>query len=194
MTARLANLKGSRHSLRASIRRMTIRLVVLALALLVGSTSARADVVDRGPNGFTVRTAVTIAAPPDRVFATLVRVGEWWDPAHTWSGDARNLRLDATPGGCFCEALPAGGGVRHAEVVYVESGKLLRLNGSLGPLQSMGVNGSLTWQLEKSGEGTAATVTYVVGGYVPGGADALAAPVDGVMAIQIRRLKALLER
>lgn len=174
---------------------MRTRFTTLTLAaLLAGPAVAHSEVVDKSPNGFTVRTVVTIAAPPDRAFAALIRVADWWDPAHTWSGESRNLRLEAAPGGCFCEALPNGGSVRHAEVVYVAPGTLLRLNGALGPLQSMGVSGSLTWQLEKSGEGTTATVTYVVGGYVPGGADALAGPVDGVIGTQLRRLKAAVEQ
>jgi uncharacterized protein YndB with AHSA1/START domain len=151
-----------------------------------------ADVVDTSPAGFTVRTVVTIARPPAQVYAMLLEVGRWWDPEHTWSGDASNLRLDARAGGCFCEALPSGGSVQHAVVVHVEPGKLLRLSGALGPLQSMGVSGSLTWEIAPEGNGSRATVTYAVGGYLPGGPGALAPAVDQVVGGQLRRLERIL--
>jgi uncharacterized protein YndB with AHSA1/START domain len=75
-----------------------------------------------------------INAPPAKVYAALTDgVGGWWDPAHTFSHNSRNLSLDAKPGGCFCERLPDGGGVQHMSVVYASPGKLLRLTGSIGP-------------------------------------------------------------
>ena len=52
--------------------------------------------------------------------------------------DAKNLSIDARPGGCFCEKLPNGGGVEHARVVYVAPREVLRLSGALGPLQGVG--------------------------------------------------------
>src|SRR5262245_59802378 len=110
-------------------------LVVIALV----SSTARADVVDSAPNGFTVKAAIVVAAPAAKAWAALLEPRGWWDKNHTWSGDASNLSLDASTGGCFCEKLPAGGGVRHMTVVYADPGKLLRLTGGLGPLQDLAV-------------------------------------------------------
>ena len=168
--------------------------LLMVLAAVVAAVPAMAEVVNRGESGFTVRTVVTIAQPPDRVYDALAHVADWWDPAHTWSGDSANLRIDAKAGGCFCETLPNGGSVEHATVMFIAPGKELRLRGALGPLQSMGVTGSLVFDLVEVSGGTQATVTYVVGGYVPGGAGVLAVPVDGVIGGQLRRLKAFVER
>jgi len=165
-----------------------VALLVLAPAL------AGAEVVDRSAAGFTVKTVVTIAASPERSFRALVDdIGRWWDSAHTWSGDARNLSLTAHPGGCFCETLANSGAVVHAVVSYVAPGALLRMTGALGPLQQHAIAGTLTWQFSATAQGTSATVTYSVGGYFPGGIEKIADPVDQVIGAQLQRLKAHLE-
>jgi uncharacterized protein YndB with AHSA1/START domain len=176
---------------------MTRPLGWAAILFVLGAPSPiAAEVVDSARDGFTVRTTVTIAATGDAAFRALVEeIGTWWDPEHTYSGRATNLRLDPVPGGCFCETLAGGGGVQHAVVVNVVPGELLRLRGALGPLQGAGTAGVLTWQFSaQPGGGVTADVTYVVGGYYPGGLDAVAAAVDSVIGDQLRRLKAYLER
>ncbi len=157
---------------------------------------AHADVTDRSPGGFTVRIVKDIAVPPETTYVSLVRhIGEWWDASHTYSGDSKNLSIIAEPGGCFCEALPDGGGVQHATVVNVAPGRLLRMSGALGPLQAGGVTGSLSWEFEKSGSAaTRMTMSYVVGGYLPGGLDKLADVVDMVLGRQADLLKAYAEK
>ena len=95
-----------------------------------------------GPSGFTVRITVHVAAPPSGVFDALTMPSRWWNPQHTFSGDASHLRLELKAGGCFCETLPNGGSVQHLTVVYVDPGKALRLRGALGPFQSLGVDGA----------------------------------------------------
>lgn len=162
--------------------------------VLAAAGPAHADVVDKSPAGFTLKTSVSVAAPAERTFRALVDIGAWWSSDHTYSGDAKNLSIAAQPGGCFCEKLPNGGGVEHGRVVQVQPGTLLRLDAALGPLQSFGVAGSLTWQVEKAAQGSTVTLTYVVGGYAPGGLDALAGPVDAVFVEQIQRLEAYLEQ
>ena len=155
----------------------------------------RAEVLDKAANGFQSKTVVAVAAPPAQVYDALVRsVGQWWDPAHTFSGNARNLSIAAEPGGCFCEKLPDGGGVRHLTVVYAAPGQKLVLTGGLGPLQGMGVSGNLTFELAKAETGTRLTMQYNVGGYLPGGLQSLAEPVDQVLGIQVRRLKSFAEQ
>ena len=66
----------------------------------------------------------------------------------------------------------------------------LRVIGSLGPLQGMGVTGSLTWEFEQVPEGTKITQTYVVGGFPTMPFEKLAPLVDGVMSGQMKALKA----
>ena len=172
---------------------MRTRIAVVAACLFLMPRPSAGEVVDRAANGFTVRSEVTVMAGPDASYAALARVAEWWDAAHTWSGSAGNLRLEAKAGGCFCESLPNGGSVEHAVVVYAAPGQMLRVRGSLGPLQATALSGSLTWQFERAGDATKIILTYAVGGYFPGGADALAGPVDGVMSLQLGRLRAFVE-
>jgi hypothetical protein len=47
--------------------------------------------------------------------------------------------------------LKDGGSVEHLQVVYAAPGQGLRLRGALGPLQTEGVDGTLSWAL-KPGE------------------------------------------
>jgi uncharacterized protein YndB with AHSA1/START domain len=167
-------------------------MLIAGLALLTAG-AARAEVVDAQPNGFEVRHQVVVAAPASTVWATLVTPSKWWASAHTWSGAAANLSLGAASGGCFCERLLNGGSVLHMTTVNAVPGQKLVLAGALGPLQSSGASGALTFLLaEKDGQ-TTVTVTYDVGGYFKGGLDKVAAPVDGVLGQQVAGLKAASE-
>lgn len=167
----------------------------LALAVLVlAAGPAKPDVLDSAANGFTVKVTVNIQASPDDVYRRLIGIGDWWDPAHTFSGDAHNLTIDAKPMGCFCEKLPNQGGVRHMEVGYAAPGKLLVLSGPLGPLQFIAATGSMKIQLSPAGAGTKLEVTYTVVGYQPAGMTSWAAPVDSVLTGQFTRLKNYIER
>lgn len=163
-----------------------------ALALLAAG-AARAEVVDAQPNGFEVEHEVVVAAPADAVWDVLVQPSKWWSPAHTWSGSAANLSLGAASGGCFCERLPNGGSVLHMTTVQAAPGHRLVLSGALGPLQTSGATGALTFLLAEKDGATTVTVTYDVGGYLKGGLDKWAGPVDGVIGQQVAGLKAAVE-
>jgi uncharacterized protein YndB with AHSA1/START domain len=78
---------------------------------------------------FVIESTVTADAPPASVYRDLIRVALWWNPEHTWSGSARNLKLSPSAGGCFCEKLVDGGSVQHGRVIFAQPGKLLRLEG-----------------------------------------------------------------
>lgn len=170
------------------------RFVVACLLSLVAAGPAAADVVDSSPNGFTLKGTASVAVPPDTAFRALVDVAAWWDKDHTYSGDAKNLSIAPQPGGCFCEKLPTGGGgVEHGRVVNVLPGSLLRLQSALGPLQQLGVTGSLSWEITTSASGSTITMTYAVGGYAQT-LEKLAPLVDQVLMRQLSLLKAHLDR
>src|SRR5690606_20424159 len=137
--------------------------------------------------------ALIEAAPHDVYRALSTSVGDWWNPQHTFTGDAGNLSIDVRPGGCFCEAFPDGGGVEHLRVVHVAPDRMLRLSGGLGPLQAFGVAGSLTWKLEEADGANSVDVTYVVGGFMEGGLERIGAPVGAVIGEQLGRLKRVVE-
>jgi uncharacterized protein YndB with AHSA1/START domain len=165
----------------------------LALLLCASPVAARADIADSSPNGFTVKFSATLRPPPAEVYQRIVRVAEWWDSGHTFSGDSHNLSIDARAGGCFCEKLPDGGFVRHLEVVFAWPGKLLRLYGGLGPLQGIAAAGPMTFQLKPEQAGTRLDLTYSVSGYGPQGVASWAGPVNEVLGAQFARLKSYVE-
>jgi uncharacterized protein YndB with AHSA1/START domain len=194
------------NAFHAHASRVTILSMALAGLLLLGapagaSASAPADVRDSSSNGFTVFVSVRIAATPGDVYRHLVRnVGRWWNSEHTWTGNAAFLTIEDTVGGCFCESFKSGGGARHMTIVYVEPGKVLRMSGGLGPLQEMGITGSLTWKLTSlapegtQGSSTRLDVTYAVGGYMAGGLGSIAGPVNDVITGQVERLRNFIEK
>lgn len=168
---------------------------MFALTLLLMPSAALAEVKSSSPNGFEVETRSVVAAAPAETWAALVRVQDWWSDDHTYSGSAANLRLDPRAGGCFCETVPQdGGSIEHLRIVYARPGKTLRLHGGLGPLQAQGVAGTFTWALKAVPGGTEVTQTYIIGGNLRGGGEALAPAVDKMLAEQLGRLKAHLAR
>jgi uncharacterized protein YndB with AHSA1/START domain len=154
---------------------------------------ARAEVVATSAAGFTVRVVTEIAAPPQKVYEALVKPEHWWRSDHTLSGKAGNLTLDATAGGCFCEALPDSGTVKHQEVVLAAPGKQLVMRGALGPFAATAVTDAFSFKLDADGDKTKVTVTFTAAGYLAEGFDDWAKKTDFVVSTQAARLKQLVE-
>lgn len=171
----------------------TLPALTMAAIALVAPAATHAAVVQVTPSGFAIRHEATVAATPAKIYEALVSVGSWWSSDHTYSGDAKNMTIDARAGGCFCERLKDGGGVEHARVVLAMPAQALRLSGALGPLQAHGTTGSLTWKLSAAANGTTLQLTYNVGGFIDGGFEKIASPVDSVLGEQFQRLKLFVE-
>lgn len=164
---------------------------VLALAF-AGPATAELD--NAGEHGFSVTHAVQTAASPDAVYEAMTgRIDQWWNGAHSWSGDASNLYLRTGPGGCFCEKLPGGGHVEHLRLIFERPGSELRFDGALGPLQTMPVTGRMIWRIEAADPGSRVTFVYHVTGRPAGGLAGIAPAVDGVIGEQLERLRTLLD-
>lgn len=179
---------------------MRLALAALVLPLAV-ATPARAELVKQTDTGFAVQHSVTVSTDPEATFAMLRTPAKWWDKDHSWTGNAENLYMDSQAGGCFCELIPneattesgvpqrsLRGSVQHMQIVYVDPGRLLRLTGALGPLQSEAINGSLTFTLKPVKGGTRVVMDYVVGGFSRTGFGDIAPAVDTVMVAQLSRL------
>lgn len=167
-------------------------LAALGIAL---ATPASAEVMSSSAAGLTSRNVVEVKASPAETWAALVQPARYWNPEHSWSGNAANMTLDPRAGGCFCESLPASqGSVEHARVIYADPGTQLRLSGALGPLQSEALAATLTVNLKPVDGGTRIEWTYVVGGFANFDLVQLAPVVDGVMGEQANRLADLLGR
>ena len=107
------------YRLRANPKAVSVKLYIM---IALGAALSSAEVVDSAAGGFTVKITHQIKSAPDDVYHRLLNVGEWWNSAHTFSGDAHNLRIEDHLGGCFCEKLPNNGFVRHLEVVSAAPG------------------------------------------------------------------------
>jgi hypothetical protein len=168
------------------------RSLLCGLVLAVAATPAAAEVTARSDNSFTLAFVRPVPASSDAVLAAIGRPAGWWSDAHTYSGSASNIRLDLTPGGCWCEDLP-GGGVKHAEAILVmPERRLVRFDAPFGPLQAIGADAilTMTWADAIDGPGRTLKWSYVVSGQ---GAGAMADAIDGVLSEQFERLAAHLE-
>lgn len=167
---------------------------VVSSILLATAAPARGEVIDVAQGGFTVRTAADVSAIPRAVYLGLVVwIGSWWDSEQTYSGDARNMQIDPTNGGCWCERLPNGGGVEHGRIVWLDPEKTVRFIAVPGPLQEMPVQGIMTWTFRAGTAGTRVEMTYTAGGYVKGGFAPVAKVADQVLTAQVQRLKRFIE-
>jgi len=157
----------------------------------VPAAASQADAPSAGHIEF--HYAFKTNAAPDRAYAAITGIARWWDSSHTYSGNASNLSLDARAGGCWCELLADGGSVQHMTVLTAMPGRMLRLSGGLGPLQSAPVTAVMTWTIKRDGNGSEVDMSYLVSGYVRGGLDAIRADVDGVLSHQVERLHAYID-
>lgn len=180
------------------------RFLALLLAMApVLSVAAGAEVVRKSDAGFVSGAELDVPGKtPLQVWQVLIAPAGWWNPLHSWSGDAANLYLDPQAGGCFCELLPRPkdapddvrrGSIEHMRVIAAMPPKLLRMSGALGPLQGEALAATLTVTLKplpgKGAEGgTHVTWSYVVGGYMRMNIDEIAPLVDEVMVEQFQRL------
>ena len=173
---------------------MRIRFSALALAAALGAFPAHSEITSSSAIHFDIESRVTVAATPARAFEALGNVSAWWSGAHSYSGDAANMRIELWAGGCFCETLPDGGTVEHMHVIQALPGRVLRMSGGLGPLQEEAVAGTLTWTLRAVPGGTEIVSRYLVSGHVRGDTGSYAAPVDAVLREQFERLRVHLAR
>lgn len=166
-----------------------LTLAILGLAFVA---PVWADISQKSASGFTSTFRDEIRANGDEAWAVIAQLPRWWSDEHTYSGKASNLSLDLRPGGCWCETWPAGA-IEHARVLLLMPGRSLRLQGQLGPLQALPVQGVLTLSLPVREGRTSLSMTYRVGGPADVGLEDLASAVDRVMGEQFKRLKAAIE-
>lgn len=180
------------------------RFSVFGLGLLAfAAQPVQAEVTSTADNGFVVHHEVRVAADPEAAYAMIRSPAKWWSPEHSWTGHAENFYMDAQAGGCFCELIPATGdsrertlrgSVQHMRILYADPGKMLRLSGALGPLQSEALAGTMTILLKPAADGTEISFDYIVGGYMRFAVSDIAPAVDAVIGEQALRLAKVLGR
>lgn len=160
-------------------------IAVVALALATGGGQAKVAAV--GPTGFVVEHSAEVKGSAKAAYDAFVKVGSWWGANHSFSGDSKNLSIHTKPGGCWCEKLPNGGFVKHMDVVHAAPGSMLVFSGGLGPLQFMGVAGSMTVSFANANGVTTVKLRYDVGGRDEKNFEDISKAVDGVLAEQFAR-------
>ena len=161
---------------------LLLGLTVLGSGLAV---PARAEVIERHPDGFVLRVSAPVEAGRGQAFVSVGDVAHWWNGAHTYSGDSANLSLPLEVGACLCERLADGSIFEHGRVVSVTRQSEVRLEAPLGPLNGKASKAELTFSWEPAAGGTVIlTLTFTVEGE---GLGAFAGPVDQVMTDQFRR-------
>ena len=73
-------------------------------------------------------------------------------------------------------------------MIYAARDSVLRLQAALGPLQALAVTAILTFAITEKDGKTILQLSYRVSGNDAAGLQDLAAPVDGVLADQLKRL------
>ena len=171
---------------------MLFRTFAMLLLAATPVAPAFAAVESAHPDGFLVRHEVVVPVDRQRAFEEMTHPERWWNDAHTWSGSAANLTLDARAGGCWCETWPQGA-AEHGIVIRIVHDESLRVRAAFGPLQEMALNGVFDLTIaDIEGGGTRIVATFRVNGPASAQLDKLAAPVDGVIGEQVERLRAKL--
>ncbi|MEM6775926.1 MAG: SRPBCC domain-containing protein [Pseudomonadota bacterium] len=166
------------------------RLGDLVLMCAIGVTApAHAEVVSASDSHFTLRHDGHTSRSVEDTWQRLIRPSSWWDPRHSYSGDAANISLELEVGGLWREDWD-GGSVAHGTVLFIDEEKTLRLEAPFGPLQGMGAYVVWTITLEAAEEGT--NVVFEESAIGPAGANyqAMAEAVDGVKTEAMRNLTA----
>ncbi len=177
---------------------VTMKAHHIQTALIFGAAALAAAGVQAQPSavsvsGFTLNHREEIKVSSDDAWKAIVQVQKWWSGQHSYSGQASNLSLELTPGGCWCERWGDGNLVVHGQVVMVQTGRVIRLYANLGPLQDLPVHGVFTIATGTSEGRTMLRMTYRVGGSSDAGLDKLAPAVDRVIAEAYKRLKLFVE-
>lgn len=161
---------------------------LLLIFALFSSLALNAEVLNEGPNSFDLKFEVKVNAELSKLNSTFENINLWWHPDHTYSGKSENLTLDQNKN-CFCEKLEEGGFVKHLDWVFYQPGKKARFVGGLGPLQTVPVDGVLTFDFKVAEKSTSSLmVTYSV----ISSEDRLkgwSKAVDAVLGEQVKRLK-----
>jgi hypothetical protein len=174
-------------------------ILLTVVALTAPASAAFAEVKATSDSGFNVVHIASVAATPEEIWKRLLAPKDYWNKAHSWSGSSAGFYIDAQANGCFCELfqergadgkLRTVGSVEHMRVIFAQPGKVLRMQGALGPLQSEAVIGTLTVAMEpsKDTKTTKVSFSYVVGGYMRYKVSEIAPAVDKVLGEQFRNM------
>jgi len=164
------------------------------LLMLVLCSAVQAEVLHKNDTGFALKIERQVNVDKAKAYQKFLQVSDWWLSSHTWFGDAQGLYIEPFVNGCFCEKNGKKQAL-HMTISYIDPESEIRMIGGLGPLQSMGIHGGMTWKFNATQENqTTIEFTYNVTGYSQEGLRSLAAIVDKVQTMQIDSLVAQLQK
>lgn len=129
-----------------------------ATGLLAAAAVASAEPKEFPVRGVTIEKEVVVEAPPLEAWNAFTGdVSGWWD--HHFSPKPERLVIDREAGGGFWEIFDKQGhGVKHAEIIFSDPGKELRMRGPLG-FSGKAVDLVHTFKFTAEGEGTRVSLT-----------------------------------
>ena len=165
-----------------------ITIIVTALLLLI-SHNAKAIVSTQSKEHFLIKIETTIKAPREEVYQQFLKIGQWWESNHTWVGDASKMHIEPKANGC-CGEVNGDKEALHMVISTVIPNQNVQMVGGLGPLQSMAVQGHMSWSFKEPAKGmTTLSMTYLVKGFVGEESEMMAKAVDSVLNTQIKNLE-----
>jgi len=134
-----------------ALRRVDV--AALCVVALVAGTArmGAAEHHEVRTGAFVVEHELDLPGSPETIYDAITGdISSWWD--HSFSEKPARFYIDARPGGGFYEIFDASGdGVRHAEVILAQRGKMLRFEGPLG-LSGNAIQMVMTYSFEAVGE------------------------------------------
>lgn len=110
------------------------RVSLLCVVVVVGATwlPVGAEIREAQTGAFVVERTLELPGTPEVIYDAITGdISGWWD--HSFAENPARLYIEAKPGGGFYEIFDeSGDGVKHAEVIFAQRGKLLRFEGPLG--------------------------------------------------------------
>ena len=121
---------------------------VLLFVFLANSSFAQVEELKTGAFAFEIE--VKLLGSTNLIYDAISGdISGWWD--HTFSKQPKKFHIETKPGGGFWEIFDEeGNGVKHAEVIYADRGKLLRFDGPLG-LSGQAIKVVTTYTFTESG-------------------------------------------
>ena len=115
-----------------ALRTRGVHLACISALALAAPAPAAAEHREARTGAFVVEHVLELPGTPETIYDAMTGdVSGWWD--HSFSGEPARFYIEPKPGGGFYEIFDdTGDGVKHAEVIYAQRGKLLRFVGPLG--------------------------------------------------------------
>jgi uncharacterized protein YndB with AHSA1/START domain len=138
--------------------------ILIYFTILLFPILSHGDIRNLTTGAFEVKYTIILPGTPEAVFdAVTGDISEWWD--HSFSKSPLKFYIESRPGGGFYEIFDEqGNGVKHAEVIVSDRGKMLRFDGPLG-LSGMAIKIVSTYELEPAGsDSTRFTLTVHAAG------------------------------